>query len=331
MEKFENIAAFFRSYSSFYIASHVSPDADAIGSTLGLGLALIDQGKRVTLYNVDRIPDHLRFIPYSERIVHSLGGKPNCEALILVDCAEGSRGGEKIASLMRRLPFMIIDHHIFRGVTPEAYCVDEQAASTASLLYRIFKQLGMRISRDIAIALYSGLVGDTGSFSYSNTTSEVFQMAADLLKAGVDPWQVSSNMFEQRSPLSLRLLGLVLDTLTIEEQGQYAHVAVSLEMMREVGALPEHTDEFVNYPRSLAGVEVAALFRQLDHKKWKVSLRSKRRVDVAAVAAILGGGGHEHAAGCTIDCGLGEGREQVKKVVSEALARFRIGGKNRLG
>lgn len=314
-------AAFCSRHQSYCIASHEHPDADAIASTVALGLGLMALGKKVVLLNADQVPDGLRFLPHSDLIVSQVSDLASLEAFILVDCAQPKRAGEVVQRLAETLPPFLIDHHILSGIDVDSHCVNPQAAATAEIVYHVLTLLKVAITPDIATLLYGGLSGDTGGFRHSNTTAGVFRLAAALVELGADPWFVSSSFGEQNPPQALTLLGHVLPTLTLESHSRYAHMTLTQEMLAETQALPEHAEDFVSYPRSIAGVEVAGLFRELPDGRWKVSLRSKQSVDVAAIASFFGGGGHEHAAGCTFECNVTQAKAQILVKVAEVFAR----------
>lgn len=316
-------------YQTICIASHYNSDADALGSTLALGQGLQQRGKRVILFNQDDVPKNLRFLPGSDRIIKTLDGADPIDALVLVDCSTPARAGTAIEALAKQRAPYLIDHHILPGVDHSVHCIDEKAAATGEVVYHILRTLGCTITPDIATAIYCTLVGDTGHYRYSNTTPAVFRLAAELVEQGADPWFVSSNLLEQVHPAAYQLLRQSLATMQIEMGGRYAHMTLTQEMLKEADALAEYAEEFVSYPRSMAGVEVAAFFRELPDARWKVSLRSKRYVDVAAITARLGGGGHQHAAGCTLATDLNSVRKTIETTVAESL-NSRLTGKKAL-
>lgn len=318
---YQRAATFLQRYQRFLIASHANPDGDAIGSTLALGMGLCTLGKQVTMFNADGVPRQLRFLPYADRIVRSLNAGGGYDACVLVDCAQPKRAGEPIAAVAQQLPLFYVDHHILPGIRHEEHCIDPRAAATGAVIFQILKTLGVWITPEIARLIYCTLVVDTGFFCYSNTTPEVLRLAADLVAAGADPWDAASQLQENNSVVRFLLLQRVLETLEVSERGRYATVIVTQEMFREAGALPEDAEEFVNFPRAIGGVEVAALFREQAPRRWKVSLRSKRDVDVAAITALFDGGGHEHAAGCTIEADLATVRGRIAEAVRKALGK----------
>lgn len=318
---FDRAAHFLKDLRKICIASHYGPDADAIGSSVALGLGLMELGKKVVIYNKDRVPDNLAFLPFTDRISQNIDQAEAFDALIMVDVAKPRRSGEPIESIAANTPVFIIDHHVLPQLDPNKHCISTEAAATGELIYGVLRTLGCTITPDIATLLYAALVGDTGGFSYSSTTPRVFRLAAELVEAGASPWHVASSLNEQNPPSTFRLLRLMLDTVQRFEQGKLAICVLTQDMLAEADALPEQAEEFVNYPRSIAGVEVAAFFRELPDGRWKVSLRSKRYVDVAAIASLFDGGGHQHAAGCTLDCKLPEAKELIFAKIHESLSR----------
>lgn len=318
---YQRAAQFLRAHQCICIASHIHPDGDAIGSTLALGLGLVALGKKVICYNGDGVPLGLRFLPHSERIVKHLSEVDRIDALVLVDCARPKRAGEVIEQLAQRHAPFLIDHHILPDIDHAQHCIDAQAAATGEVVFHILRSLGVTPDPNIASLIYTTIVTDTGRFRYSSTNAAVFRLAAQLVEYGADPWCVASSLEEQQHPASLALLQRFLETLELTDGGRVAWVTLSQEMLYEAEALPEYAEEFVNFPRSIAGVEVAVLCRELPDGRWKVSLRSKQYVDVAAITARFDGGGHAHAAGCTLACGLAEARRQIGEYVREALRR----------
>ncbi|MBI2346192.1 MAG: bifunctional oligoribonuclease/PAP phosphatase NrnA [Deltaproteobacteria bacterium] len=320
---YDRAAKYISSRQRLLVASHANPDGDAIGSTLALGMGLLGLGKQVQMFNADGVPRTLRFLPYADRIVKHLDPGLAPDGLILVDCAQPRRAGEQIAELAKRLPPFFIDHHLLPGIRHEEHCIDPRAAATGEVIYRIFRSIDMWITPEIAKLIYCTLVVDTGSFRYSNTTPDVLRLAADLISAGADPWAISSQLQENHPVVRFVLMRSVLETLELAERGRFASVVLTGDMLREARARPEDAEEFVNFPRAISGVEVAALFREQERRRWKVSLRSKGEIDVAAITALFDGGGHEHAAGCTIEADLPTVKARIGEAVRKALHRKR--------
>lgn len=317
---FHDAAQFILSRRNFCIAAHVNPDGDAVGSTVAMGLGLEQLGRRVTFYNQDPVPGSLAFLPGSDLITARLPSPTECDGLILLDCSELSRAGEAIAQFAQHVPLLIIDHHIQAQVPPGLACIDSKAAATAELVYHVLRASGVQMTPEIATNLYCGLSTDTGQFRHNSTTAAVFRLAADLVAAGASPGFVSDALGNQQDPAIVRLLPLVLQTLEYHENGRVATLVLTQEMLADANATLDHAEGCIYFARSVAGVDVALFFKEdPDRSKWKVSMRSRHTVDVAAVGRQFGGGGHKQAAGCTIEGGLATARTAVLAAIRQAL------------
>ncbi len=283
----------------FLVGSHEGPDGDAIASTLALANLLRGLGKDVVAFNVDGVPESFDFLPGAETVVTSLAEGDQFDVGFILDAGELRRAGTHLREHCQTL--VNIDHHPHSEDFGEIYFVDDRASATGTMIYRIIKAGGYPIRREVALCIYTAILSDTGSFRYSNSDSEAFRAAGEMVEFGVDPWEVASGLYESQSEKRLQLLGRVLETLTLSACRRYASVSVTTEMMEETSASAEHTDGFVNYPRSIRGVEVALFFRQVDANRFKVGFRSKGKVDVGALARALGGGGHHNAAGALVE------------------------------
>jgi phosphoesterase RecJ-like protein len=303
------------------IASHESPDGDAIGSTLALANALREMGKEVVAYNRDRAPVEYAFLPGYDTLVDSVDEARTFDAGFVLDAGELRRAGSWIRERCRRL--VNIDHHPFSEDFGDFYFVDTEASATGVLIYRLLQSAGYRMTNDVATCIYTAILSDTGSFRYSNANPEAFRVAGEMVAAGVDPWSIASGLYESQDLARLRLLGLSLATLRISSCGQYASLAVTREMYASAGAREEHTDRFINYPRSIRGVEVAIFFRQLAARRYKVGFRSKGSIDVGALARAMNGGGHHNAAGAEVQGSLEEVQDWVYQKVAELLSACR--------
>ncbi len=298
-----------RAHRRFLVASHESPDGDAVASTLALALALRGMGKEVVAFNRDGAVSPFDFLPGADTIVDTLDGEDEFEVGFVLDAGELRRAGTDLRDRCRVL--VNIDHHPCSEDFGEHYFVDEEACSTGVLVYRLLKAGGLPITREIATNIYTTILADTGSFRYSNADPEAFRVAAEMIGSGLDAWEIASRLYETQPQQRLRLLGAALQTLTVSRCGRYASISVSCAMLEDAGAGPEHTDGFVNYPRSIEGVEVAIFFREIAPGNYKVGFRSKGAVDVGALARELGGGGHHNAAGATVCGSLEEVRAEV--------------------
>jgi phosphoesterase RecJ-like protein len=330
----ERIVEVVREGKRFLITSHENPDGDALGSMLGLGLALEMAGKEVVLYNKDGAPGVLQFLPSSERINSSLTSiQGTFDCVLILDCTDTSRVGDEFEQFIasgRCGTKVIIDHHLTNKPSADLYLLNPEASSTGMIIYSLLKTLSLKITPEVAKNLYATIVVDTGSFSYSNTTPETFRVAADLVESGANPWEISRAIYESESLGKLKLLGVALPTLEVSEDGRIAWLFVSGEMFRKTGTSREDTEGIVNFPRSIKGVQVAMLFREEgpvreegpardNGTRWKVSLRSNGEVNVSEIAEKFGGGGHKRAAGCLVTGTLADVRHRLIKSINEAL------------
>ncbi len=295
--------------SAILISVHKNPDGDALGSQLALMLALKKMGKSVTAHNLDPVPEIYRFLPHAGSIQTGSKVEGKYDGCIVLD-ADPPRAGLFGASVPAGV-LINIDHHITNSsVWPHTW-LDPSASATGEMVYRLICELGVPIDRDIALCLYTAIFTDTGSFRYSNTSPESMKIAARLLEAGADPWLVTENVYESFAFRRLKLLGHILAAMERSEDGRIAWVVVTDDLYRATGTTAEDTDNFINFVRSAKGVEVAVLFRQTGDREYKISMRSKGRIDLSGLAQSLGGGGHKNAAGSTLQGTLEEVRHRV--------------------
>lgn len=305
--------------SSFLVTSHENPEADNIGSELALASLLGELGKEVHIRNTDPVPANLLFLPGSEKIKNDLTPAPSFEVAVVLDCGNLSRVG-KVEPLVKKGSLVInIDHHVSNTGFGDLNYVDAKAAAVGEMLVDFFSPLGIGIGKERAACLYAAILTDTGSFRYRNTSPRTHEKAAALLKEGIDPYWISEEIYQSRPVSAYRLLALALSNLRLSEDGRIAWSAVSREMYRKAGAGADDTEGFVEQLRSIQGVEVAILFKEEEEREVRVSLRSRGKVDVNAIARELGGGGHLAAAGCTV---TGKLDEVVEKVVAEVRRKL---------
>jgi bifunctional oligoribonuclease and PAP phosphatase NrnA len=313
-----DIVAEIEGHSTFLITSHEGPDPDAVGSTLALANYLTALGKDVTTYLCDAVPENCQFLPMADRVLHELPDR-DFEVCFVLDIGEFRRAGKAITGSTRIGRFVNIDHHLGCEDFGVHNLIDSTACATAALIYRIIKAAGHQVDYPTALCIYTAVLSDTGSFHYSNANPEAFAIAGEMIACGVKPWDVSENLYESEPREKVTLLAQALSDLTISPSGEYASLTVTQEMYRQTGGCAELTDGFINFARKIRGVQVALLFRELKEGEFKVGFRSKGKVDVSAISAHFGGGGHRNAAGCVIKGTLAE----VKALVFDRLERSR--------
>jgi phosphoesterase RecJ-like protein len=309
----ENLLSFLKEKDTFFIATHINPDGDAFGSALALSMALETLGKHTVVYERDSVPAFYRFLPGHERFINSISNlKSQISNLILLDCNTPERAG---IEGMKFEYSAVIDHHKTEKDFGDIKWVEPDAAATGLMLFYLIKALGIPITKEIAINLYCAIAIDTGTFRYNNTTAEVLQVSAELIEAGASPAYISHNLYETWSRGRFALLIAALNTLEIRDD--VAIIFVTQEMYQKTGAEPADTENFPNFPRMMKDIKVTALFRELDNNYWKVSLRSKGDMNVAKIAALFDGGGHENAAGYRIRADLKSAQETLLQAIPQ--------------
>lgn len=299
--------------------SHVSPDGDSLGSMLALGLALESLGKKISYYNAGPIPENLKFLPGVNKISNSWPEELP-EVLIFIDCAEAERAFGTINSeFIKDKQIINIDHHVSNNKFGTINWVDSKAAATGEMIYFLLKKMGVAISYDIAINLYTAIITDTGRFSYSNTTPDSFKIAAQLIKTGIDLAAINHIIFERKTLPQIKLLRKALTNLELLHNNSIAVIVLSQRDFLESGADENLSEGLVNYARSIEQVEAAVLIKELEDNEIKVSFRSNSWLDVNRVASRFGGGGHIRASGCTIYRPLKEAVKEVITALEEAL------------
>lgn len=323
MSDFREVGEIIRKSNRVLVTSHENPDGDAIGSMLGLGLGLESIGKEVFFYNNDGVPSHLKFLPGSDRVHYALDSIPGIfDSTLIVDCTDVGRVGARFQDELGSGRFgtsVIIDHHQTRKPSADLHLLVPDASATGEIVYFLLRCLSIKPTKDVATNLFAAILSDTGSFHYSNTTPRALRVAAELVEFGASPVEISQAIYENEPIRKIRLLALSLDTLEVTDDGRVASIVVTKDMFGEAGASRADTEGFVNIPRSIKGVEVALVFRQEGDSLWKVSLRSKGKVNVASLAEKFGGGGHEKAAGCTLSGELGDVKRILYSQIKGAL------------
>lgn len=301
--------------------AHVYPDGDVLGSQLGLGLALRTAGRAVAFACAHAVPEPFGFLPGAGDVQQWKAGQDGYDLVVTLDCPDPGRlGGLLEGARGPGARVLNVDHHGDNRRYGDVNWVDTTAAATGEMVFDLVEAARLPLTPEVAVNLYTAIVTDTGSFRYSNTTAKTFRTAARLLEHGVDPARVATAVYETRELGGLRLLGALLQQVEADPGGELAWLVIDRAQMASPD-LPEG-EEFVNYPRSLRTAKVAVLFRELPDAV-KVSLRAKGDVNVARIAARLGGGGHPNAAGVVLPAGLAAAKALVLGAVREALAAQR--------
>lgn len=283
------------------VLSHVNPDADAIGSSLGLVRGLQSLDKDAITVITDPVPEYARFLAGTETIVTAL--PLDLSALICADAAGIDRVGTLYTdnhSLFDRLPVLNLDHHRTNPGYGNVNYVEAQASSTSELSYRLLTELGAEIDPDTATILLFGIVGDTGSFRNGATTPGALEVASHLVSLGADTQRVAFQLFECKSFAAARLWGGIVSTAQLDRERHIVTAFMTQALLRAEGAAVDEVEGVAEYLRGIAEAEVVMLLKETESGEIRVSMRSRPAVDVSLIAASFGGGGHRQAAGCTL-------------------------------
>jgi phosphoesterase RecJ-like protein len=290
----------------FVLTSHARADGDAVGSTLACSEILRAMGKRPEVILRDGVPRVYQQLPFAGRVIQAERVNGSYDAAILLECDSVQR--TRLEGLESQ--FLInIDHHKSGRNFAHVNWIDPKAVATAEMVYRLARQAGVKISSEIATCLYTAVLTDTGAFMFEGTNEHTFELARELVLAGADPARCARHIYFGHSTAKMRLLGSALSVL--QREGPLAWIWVTQEQMERAGAKEEDCEGLVNYALAIGDVEVAVFFRELPDGRFRVSLRSKGKMDVAHVAEDFGGGGHACASGCSVEGPLHAAVESV--------------------
>jgi phosphoesterase RecJ-like protein len=301
----------------FLVCSHTRPDGDAVGSMLAMGMLLEQMGKHADLVTADQIPTVYNALPGAGAVRCATRVQGPYDAVILLECDGLERA--KVRGLEKF--FLInIDHHISGSHFAQLNWVDCQAASVGELVYRLVKAAGATVTAEMATCLYATVLTDTGGFCNGAVRASTFALAHELALAGADPVRIAQEVYHSTSTSKMLLLGLALSNL--KREGRLAWLWVTHHDMVRACAAEEDCEGIVNYAVCIRGVEAAAFLRELPEGSIRLSLRSKGKVNVAAIAERLGGGGHENASGCTLEGPLHRAQEEILGELRRSVASF---------
>ncbi|MDP6393847.1 MAG: bifunctional oligoribonuclease/PAP phosphatase NrnA [Desulfobacterales bacterium] len=304
------------------IASHANPDGDAIGALIAMGVSLDALNNKTTLYNESPIPAIYRFLPTVDRIVRHIDDQNLFDTAVILDCGDLERVGNALSTISRIPHIINIDHHVTNTRFGEFNLIDPSACATSEIVYRLIRRMEAAINLATATSIYTGILTDTGSFRFSNTNKAAFDICAEMVALGVEPYSIAQLVYGTYSLGRIKLLNLALDSIEISKNRKLSMMAVTQEMLNETGTKPEDIDGFINYAKGIEDVQVAVLIQELfndkkevqSHEHFHVSLRSNGTVNVAEIASTFGGGGHSNAAGFSIESTLAHLKSRVDKL-----------------
>lgn len=316
--EWKKINQFLKEANPLLIASHVDPDGDALGSTLAMAHVCKQFGKSVVCVNESPIPKRFSFLPHIDEVLLPDQITGTFQYVITVDAADQSRVGSRVQQCFDSdVSLLNIDHHATNDQFGTVNVIESNASSTTEILFRWINESVVDVKWDhqLSTYLYTGILTDTGGFRYSNTTSEVLRIAAHLIDQGVNPHEIADQALETSTYEQLLCLQKALSTLQLSPDGQIAWLSLALADLKQLNATDADMGGIVDEARKIRGVDAGVFFREVSESTVKVSLRSRKKVNVAKVAQAFGGGGHPRAAGCTVKGQL----EDVKQKVIQRL------------
>ncbi|MCD6585263.1 MAG: bifunctional oligoribonuclease/PAP phosphatase NrnA [Desulfobacteraceae bacterium] len=294
------------------IASHIHPDGDAIGSLISLGLALQESKKQVRAYNESPIPAVYQFLPSLHLINDTIGDITEYDTAIILDCSDFHRIGDAAVDVSKIPTIINIDHHITNTRFGNLQYIDPAASSTCEMIYKLITAMDtVPIDKGMAYSIYTGIMTDTGSFKFANTTPKAFEISYKMVQLGAVPHKVAHHIYETISLNRIKLLNMLFDSIELSHNGKLSIMTLTQNMLQTTGTMLEDVNGLINYAKQIENVKMAALLFERKRKPGKkhmshfhVSLRSDGAVNVAAIATSFGGGGHQNASGFDIQTTL---------------------------
>ena len=305
-----------RARQRFVVSSHVRPDGDSIGSSLAMAFALRALGKHARVVHADAAPAPFAPFPGVADIIVAPDAGDGFDASIIMECGDLGRTG---VSGLDRGCVINIDHHPGNTGYGQLCWFDPSAAACAEMVYDLIKALGAPFTLEIATHIYLAILTDTGRFHYSGISPKTFAICREALEAGVDPRRVASQVYDSYSMGRVRLLGAVLNGMRIDPTGRIAVIQLDNATLRACGGTYEDTDGVINEPLKVKEIVAVVFFKQIEGNEYRISMRSKGDVDVAAVAKEYGGGGHKNAAGCTVGGPIDDLRSVFMEKIEAAI------------
>ncbi len=316
---FELIGEVLRNHQSFVLLSHVRPDGDAIGSQIALGFALMAAGKSVRLINEDGLPENLEFMAGSDKIETPPAEPLDVEVAIALDTATKPRLGDRsLHAASNAKLWLNIDHHVSNPKYGDLNLIDSTSPATGQILYQLIVALDLPMPDESRDAIYVAVSTDTGSFQYPSTTAATYDLAADLIRRGLDVGTINSQTYDNHPYRRVELIRALLNTVQRSDDGLVASWEMRDQLRIDLALTPDDSEGLIDIIRAIRGVQVAVFFEELPDGKIRVSMRSKdRRFNVCDIATEFGGGGHALAAGIRMAGPL----EAAKPLVLGAIRR----------
>src|SRR5450432_208088 len=321
---FAEIADVLRNHESFVVLSHVRPDGDALGSQLAMGLSLQQLGKEVKVWNEEGLLEKFSFLPGGELLTVPPTQPEDFDVVLALDTATRPRLGTPLQAIGAAKLWVNIDHHPSNPRYGDLLHIDPIAPATCQILFELLRSQDLPLDEAIAENLFAAISTDTGSFQYPNTTARTFEIAADILRCGIDVGRLSQRLYESYPRRRIELLRVLLDRMRFDADGKIASFSLPLAVANELGVIPEDNEGLIDHLRAIEGVIIAVFFEELADGKVRVSMRSKdEAADVCEICLRFKGGGHKLAAGARVAGSLEDVERRVLEAACEVVRPLR--------
>lgn len=316
----KDISKVLESYDKIGITCHVSPDGDAMGSSLALYEVLRKLGKHPYIISKESIEETFKFLPNADKVNEDNSEvEENTDCVVVLDCGNVERINGNIDVNSNEYDVINIDHHKSNDMYGKFNYVDDTSASVGQIIYEIMEEMGVELDENIAKCIYTSILTDTGSFRHSGTSKKTHEIAGMLINTGIDFSEIHRTIFDNKKFERIKLYGKVIDTIKLDCNDRLCTMYIKESFLKELGLENEDTSDLLSFGTKIGSVEVTALIKEFKGGV-KVSLRSKNIVDVSAVAENFGGGGHIRAAGFAVEnASVEEVKEKLIEIVGKEL------------
>lgn len=317
----EEMLSLLREAHNVLVASHIDPDGDALGTQLAFASYLRHEGKHVTLVREAGIPEKYQFLPGIAEIpcIDEFKGNEEFDTAVILECPNVQRIGRASRLISADTAILSIDHHRDNDKFGAINWINTSASSVGEMVYEFFERVGYGIDRNIAEQLYTAILTDTGRFRFSSTSGRTMEIGGKLIEAGANPQEICDRVYFNMSPSTIKLVGKVLNGIEFFHNEQICIITLTRKMLDESGAKDSDSEGLVDYALFTGGVKAGVLLKEIGPGVTKASLRSRNNINVSAIAAQFGGGGHFNASGCVVNLGLDGARSELVNILSEAI------------
>ncbi len=313
------ILSVIRKNNVFLLTTHVNADFDALSSQLALAIFLKSRQKKVYLMNADKPLLMHRLLPCVRSVKEFKNQKIDYDAAIVLDCGDLGRIGKVKKLIQKDKPLVNIDHHVTNDFFGSVNLVKKNASSTAEIIYDLLAQAKEKLTKDMAVLLYAGIMTDTGSFRFENTTSHTHEVVGQLMRFKFSVSKLYSQIYEVVPLKDLNLFASLMGNFKISHDGKVASIELPKRIVDQFSGTFDLREKIFSFLRTIKGVEVVAILTQHQKKSTRINFRSQGKVDVAKLASLYQGGGHKRASGCWINSPVKEAKKEIFSRLSKIL------------